>query len=175
MSIVPAATPEVIEDRNSIVVRAKRKNGRLVITDAVANDERLTVVLDTGSQITVGNEALRRRLSDNLVDVAQTVELESVTGQKIVGSYMFIKQLSIGGVNLTNLAVVFTDAHTFKQLGLDKRPALLLGMAMFEDAAQAFSGKPKGAPGAPRQGASEVDALKAELDALKAKVDKLGH
>ena len=48
-------------------------------------------------------------------------------------------------------------------------------MAMFEDAAQAFSGKPKGAPGAPRQGASEVDALKAELDALKAKVDKLGH
>ena len=47
-------------------------------------------------------------------------------------------------------------------------------MAMFEDAAQAFSGKPKGAPGAPRQGASEVDALKAELDALKAKVDKLG-
>jgi len=128
MSIVPAATPEGIEDRNSIVVRAKRKNGRLVITDAVANDERLTVVLDTGSQITVGNEALRRRLSDNLVDVAQTVELESVTGQKIVGSYMFIKQLSIGGVNLTNLAVVFTDAHTFKQLGLDKRPALLLGM-----------------------------------------------
>lgn len=48
-------------------------------------------------------------------------------------------------------------------------------MAMFEDAAQAFSGKPKGAPGAPRQGTSEVDALKAELDALKAKVDKLGH
>ena len=41
---------------------------------------------------------------------------------------MFVKQLTIGGVGLTNLAVVFTDAHTFKQLGLDKRPALLLGM-----------------------------------------------
>ena len=48
-------------------------------------------------------------------------------------------------------------------------------MAMFEDAAQAFSGKPKGAPDAPMQSTSEVDALKAELDALKAKVDKLGH
>ena len=129
MSIVPSATPDPIDERNSIVVSAKRKNGRLVITDAVANDERLTVVLDTGSQITVGNEALRRRLiGDNLVDVNQTVELESVTGQKIIGNYMFIKQLSIGGVGLTNLAVVFTDAHTFKQLGLDKRPALLLGM-----------------------------------------------
>jgi len=129
MSIVPSTTPEPVADRATIVVRAKRKNGRLVITDAVANDEQLTVVLDTGSQITVGNQALRRRLiGDNLIDVDKSVELESVTGQKITGDYMFIKQLTIGGVGLTNLAVVFTDAHTFKQLGLDKRPALLLGM-----------------------------------------------
>ena len=129
MSIVPSATPDFTDERGSIVVRAKRKNGRLVVTDAVANDERLTVVLDTGSQVSIGNQALRRRLlGDNLVDIEKSVELESVTGQKIYGDYMFIKQLTIGGVGLTNLAVVFTDAHTFKQLGLDKRPALLLGM-----------------------------------------------
>ena len=129
MSIVPSATPDFNDERGTIVVRAKRKNGRLVVTDAVANDEPLTVVLDTGSQVSIGNRALRRRLlGDNLVNINQSVELESVTGQKIVGDYMFIKQLTIGGVGLTNLAVVFTDAHTFKQLGLDKRPALLLGM-----------------------------------------------
>jgi len=129
MSIVPSATPDFTDERGSIVVRAKRKNGRLVVTDAVANDERLTVVLDTGSQVSIGNQVLRRRLlGDNLVDIEKSVELESVTGQKIYGDYMFIKQLTIGGVGLTNLAVVFTDAHTFKQLGLDKRPALLLGM-----------------------------------------------
>lgn len=129
MSIVPSATPEANDERGTIVVRARRKNGRLIVTDAVANDERLTVVLDTGSQITVGNQALRRRLlGDNLVDIEKSVELESVTGQKIIGDYMFIKQLTIGGVGLSNLAVVFTDAHTFKQLGLDRTPALLLGM-----------------------------------------------
>jgi polyhydroxyalkanoate synthesis regulator protein len=44
-------------------------------------------------------------------------------------------------------------------------------MAMFEDAAQAFTGKPK--PEKPS--GSDVDALKAELDALKAKVDKLSR
>jgi polyhydroxyalkanoate synthesis repressor PhaR len=44
-------------------------------------------------------------------------------------------------------------------------------MAMFEDAAQALSGKKAEA----QQGGSEVDELKAELAALKAKVDKLGH
>ena len=129
MSIVPSATPDFNDERGTIVVRAKRKNGRLVVTDAVANDEPLSVVLDTGSQVSIGNRALRRRLlGDNLVNINQSVELESVTGQRIVGDYMFIKQLTIGGVGLTNLAVVFTDAHTFKQLGLDKRPALLLGM-----------------------------------------------
>jgi len=129
MSIVPAASPDFSREPGTIVVRAKRKNGRLVVTDAIANDERLTVVLDTGSQVSIGNQALRRRLlGDGLVNIEKSVELESVTGQKIIGDYMFIKELEIGGVGLTNLAVVFTDAHTFKQLGLDKKPALLLGM-----------------------------------------------
>ena len=129
MSIVPSTTPDFSREPGTIVVRAKRKNGRLVVTDAVANDERLTVVLDTGSQVSIGNHALRRRLlGDGLVNIDKSVELESVTGQKIIGEYMFIKELTIGGVGLTNLAVVFTDAHTFKQLGLDKKPALLLGM-----------------------------------------------
>jgi polyhydroxyalkanoate synthesis regulator protein len=47
-------------------------------------------------------------------------------------------------------------------------------MAMFEDAAQAFTGKPKPEP-EPKPSGSDVDALKAELDALKAKVDKLSR
>jgi predicted aspartyl protease len=129
MSIVPSATPDFAREPGSIVVRAKRKNGRLVVTDAEANGERLTVILDTGSQVSIGNEALRRRLlGRNLVDLAKSVELESVTGQKITGQYMIVRQLTIGGIGLTNLAIVFTDAHTFTQLRLDKQPALLLGM-----------------------------------------------
>jgi len=129
MSIVPSETPDFAQEPGTIVVRAKRKNGRLVVTDAVANGERLTVVLDTGSQVSIGNEALRRRLMrEDLVSIQKSVELESVTGQKITGDYMFVRELSIGGVSLNNLAVVFADAHTFKQLKLDRKPALLLGM-----------------------------------------------
>ena len=46
-------------------------------------------------------------------------------------------------------------------------------MAMFEDAAQAFTGKPKAnAPQAPN---SDLDQLKAELAALQAKVDRLNR
>ena len=45
-------------------------------------------------------------------------------------------------------------------------------MAMLEDAAQAFSGKPKGEA---KPSNSEVEQLKAELAALQAKVDRLSR
>lgn len=129
MSIVPASTPEFVRGPDAIVIMARRKNGRLIVTDAIANEQRLTVILDTGSQVSIGNRALRDKLlRKNLVDVAHQVELESVTGQKILGEYMIVRKLEIGGINLTNLAIVFADAHTFKQLKLNDKPALLLGM-----------------------------------------------
>ena len=46
-------------------------------------------------------------------------------------------------------------------------------MAMFEDAAQAFSGKPKSE--AHKSNNSDVEQLKAELEALRTKVDKLSR
>ena len=129
MSIVPSKSPDFKDEPGTIVVQARRKNGRLVVTDAQANGERLTVVLDTGSQVSIGNQALRDRLvGRNLINPRQTVELQSVAGEKIYGDYMFVRRLDIGGIGLNDLAIVFADAHTFKQLGLDKRPALLLGM-----------------------------------------------
>nr|NUR37915.1 hypothetical protein [Sphingomonas sp.] len=129
MSIVPSKAPDFRNEPGTIVVQARRKNGRLIVTDAQANDRSVTVVLDTGSQVSIGNYALRRRLlGPSLVNARQTVELESVTGEKITGDYMFIRELDIGGIGLKDLAVVFTDAHTFKQLGLEDTPALLLGM-----------------------------------------------
>jgi Aspartyl protease len=121
--------PDFRDEPGTIVVRAARRNGRLVVTDASANGHELTVVIDTGSQVSIGNSALRRELvGRNLVDGMQKVELQSVTGETLSGDYMFVRRLDMGGVTLQNLAIVFADAHTFKQLHLDRRPALLLGM-----------------------------------------------
>lgn len=132
MTIVPSATDDFRPEPGTIVVEARRKNGRLILTDAVANGQNVTVVLDTGSEICVGNEALRRRLlGRNLIDAQQQVELQSVTGAKIAGDYMLVRELQISGITLKNLAVVFVDAHTFKQLKLDRTPSLLLGMNAF--------------------------------------------
>ena len=129
MSIVPSSTPDFREEPGTIVVEARRRNGRLVVTDAIANGRDLTVVLDTGSQVTIGNEALRESLRKGDVSAeTHPVELMSVTGEKLTGEYMFLRELEIGGVTLKDLAIVFAPAHTFKQLKLDRKPALLLGM-----------------------------------------------
>ncbi len=130
LSIVPSAAPDFREEPGTIVVQGHRRNGRLIVTEAKANDQSVTVVIDTGSEVTVGNDALRRALSRRklLTGTLQHVELESVTGQKIPGEYMFVRELDIGGIQLKGLAIVFADAHTFKQLKLTGKPALLLGM-----------------------------------------------
>lgn len=129
LSIVPSSAPDFVEEPGTIMVVAKRRNGRLIVTDAFVNGRSLTVVIDTGSQVTIGNRALREQLMGKAgVNPAQQVELQSVTGEKIVGDYTFVRALDVGEVTLKNLAVVFADAHTFRQLNLDRRPALLLGM-----------------------------------------------
>jgi predicted aspartyl protease len=129
MAIVPSTAADFVNEPGTIVIEARRRNGRLIVTDARANGHRMTIVLDTGSQISIGNAELRKQLArDGLMDALQQIELISVTGQTVTGDYMYLRDLEIGGVELRNLAVVFADAHTFKQLNLEKKPTLLLGM-----------------------------------------------
>src|SRR4030095_9744525 len=59
LSILSGNASPPIEE-GAIVVRARRLAGRLVITDAEVDGERVSVVIDTGSSMTVGQEGLRR-------------------------------------------------------------------------------------------------------------------
>lgn len=129
MTLVPSRKRAVPKEEGAIVVTGRLRNGRLIVTNAIADDEVITVVLDTGSEVSVGNEAMRRRLAGGgFLKKSGQVELESVTGGLLKGEYMFVRKLELGDVTLGNLAVVFADAHTFTRLGLQDRPALLLGM-----------------------------------------------
>ena len=116
-------------DEDAIVVRARRMEGRLVITNAEVDGEQVSVVLDSGSTLTVGNSALRRRLERRGgVNAIQPIDLISVTGAALRGDLARVRHLDIGGARLEGMGIVFADAHTFRQLGLDRKPALLLGM-----------------------------------------------
>ena len=129
MSIVPSSAPEPVAGEDAIVVTARQRNGRLVVTEAEANGRSATVVLDTGAQVSIGNNALRQKLFGSTpVNPLHRLDMISVTGEKLEGEWALVHQLDIGGVKLNDLVVIFADAHAFGTLKLDRRPALLLGM-----------------------------------------------
>lgn len=120
---------EGFDDPDAIVVRARSRFGQLILVDTQANGEKVHVILDTGTDTSIGNMALLHKLTrKRKLDGLRPIELTGVTGQKMMGGWNIIGKVRIGGVSINNLAVVFADVSPFKQLGLDDKPALLLGM-----------------------------------------------
>lgn len=129
MSITPSNRPLERIDGDTIVVRARSRGGRLIFTQAKIDGKRVSVIVDTGSQVTIANLALQKLLSKKgHVAIPETVTIESVTGEQMSANVTRVAQVELGGVTLTDLSIAFADAHIFRQLDLDDRPALLLGM-----------------------------------------------
>lgn len=129
MSITPSSRRVEKLDGETIVVRARARQGRLIFTQAEIDGQQVTVIVDTGSQVTIGNVALQRALTkQRLLTAPNPVTIESVTGEKLTARVAEIKKLEFGNVRIQDLAVAFADAHIFKQLDLKNKPALLLGM-----------------------------------------------
>jgi predicted aspartyl protease len=129
LSITPTTRRPVREEQGTIVVQARERQGRLIVTDALADDIRVRVIIDTGSQYTIGNLALRRALLGRKPSKGSIpVDILSVAGDKVQGEINQLQKLTLGGVALEKMIIVFADAHTFRQLEMDDRPAILLGM-----------------------------------------------
>jgi predicted aspartyl protease len=133
MSIVASRKPQQTWGPDTIVVRGRSMFGRLVLVDADVEGEKILVILDTGSQVSIGNEALRRRLaSKKKLGATFPVQLTSVTGGKVTADYTTVRSIKIGGVRVENMPIGFADVHPFRQLKLLDKPAFLLGMDVLE-------------------------------------------
>lgn len=109
-----------------IVVTARRRSGQLIMADAVIDGIKVQVVIDTGSDTSIGNRALQRKLSKR--GLHGTTELRSVTGQTIIADIGLARNLKIQEINFGNVMIAYADSPHFPLLGLDKQPALFLGM-----------------------------------------------
>jgi predicted aspartyl protease len=128
ISIVPAKT-RVRDEPGTIIVRGKLRQGHLIVTGATANDVPLTAVLDTGSELTMGNDALFRKLSArHRLRPPERVQMMSVTGKILIGDAYRLATMTVGNVELHDLVVLFTTAPIFDRLGLADKPAVLFGM-----------------------------------------------
>ena len=121
------------EDPDAIVVHGKARFGRLMLVDSTIRRAPVFVVLDSGAQNTMGNEALRRYLNARrkgqlLPENLRNVELQSVTGQLAYGQFDEMPELTLGPVTLRHVPIVYADLHTFRMYKLETEPAILLGM-----------------------------------------------
>jgi predicted aspartyl protease len=129
MTVRPSTERTEKWDGETIIVKAKSRFGQLVLADASADGQKVWVIIDTGSQVSVGNEALRRKLLGRKGRrESHPVELISVTGGSTLADYSVLDTIRLGDMHINNLPVAFADAHPFRKLDLLKRPALLLGM-----------------------------------------------
>lgn len=108
-----------------IVVRANQQLGQLLITDAMVEGVRATVIIDTGAQASMGNLALRERVRRRRAEEVVTTD---VNGVSMVGEVQSVRSLVIEGLRLSDVALTFADAPAFEALGLSDQPVLALGM-----------------------------------------------
>ena len=116
-----------------IVVTARMQRGQLILTQASAQRLKVAAVVDTGSEITIGNLALRDRLVKRRGTKLQTVEITGVTGAVAQLEYATIAELKLGSVVMRNVPMAFADLPPFAVFGIDKEPSLLLGTDLMEN------------------------------------------
>lgn len=119
----------IARDPDTIIVEARRRRGQLILLDSEVNGTKVNIVLDTGTSFSVGNLALMQKLTrKKRAPALVEASLTSVTGGVLTGPVGRIDKVRMGRVQMTQLPVLFADAIPFAQLGLQNKPALLLGI-----------------------------------------------
>jgi predicted aspartyl protease len=126
VSEAPHAT---VAQSDEIIVTARRRLGELILVDADCDGLKISVIIDTGSEVSIGNPQLRQRLAERgRLGTTIPIDITSVTGGTTPAEYGQVRSVRIGGVTLRQLPVAFADPQIFHRLGLDLKPAMLLGM-----------------------------------------------
>lgn len=118
---------------DEIVITARRRRGQLILTEVRAGGLHLDAVIDTGSEITIGNLALRDKLLRKNRDRFWTVPATGVTGVTVNLQLARIDELELGSVVLRDVPIAFADVPPFKMFGLSDQPSLLLGTDILEN------------------------------------------
>ena len=117
----------------AIVITAKRQRGQLILAHVRAGGVSLDAVIDTGSDLTIGNMALRDKLFRKHPDRFKKTIAVGVTGVPIELAMAYVDELQLGPVILHDVPIAFADLPPFDVFGLSKQPALLLGTDILEN------------------------------------------
>lgn len=88
---------------------------------------RIKAILDTGAQVTVGNNALRDLLKRRRAESGMT-QIVGVTLDVAQGQVIPVATMNIGRIEVRGLRLTFGDMAIFERWKLQRDPVLLIGM-----------------------------------------------
>lgn len=130
ITIEDARKPQPKRVEGEVVVVARRRRGQLILTEAGVDKRRVDAVIDTGSEISIGNSALRAKLAKRYANRLESIEMTGVTGVTARIDLIRVAELRVGPIVLRNVPIAFADVPPFQLFGLDQQPAMLLGTDM---------------------------------------------
>ena len=120
-------------DAGTLVVQAKSRYGQLLLVDSEVEGIPLYVIIDTGSEVTVGNNAMREFLARKRAQRIDVVDVAGGTARVDLGQ---LPELHVGRVVVRNEQVAYADLYVFEHLGLHGKPSMLLGMSTLRKCAK---------------------------------------
>jgi len=118
---------DTTREAHAIVVTARNLFGQLIMTDAYCHGERVSVLIDTGTPLTIANPAFLKIAGKAPKSIGNVV-VTSALGRDLVADYVLVDRIEIGGIGFNDVPMAVADAEPFRRLGLDDKPAVLLGM-----------------------------------------------
>lgn len=111
-------------------VPAELRFGRLFTVKGRIGRTRVTIIVDTGAERTLGNPALLAalELQQRAEDPSYHAQVMGATSQSLPGSVIPAPVIRIAGMNITQTQVTFGEFDVFGLWGVSGEPALLLGM-----------------------------------------------
>jgi hypothetical protein len=105
-------------------------SGRLRATDCLIDGVPAAAFIDSGAEASIINHRLYAALErhDGRQTLPATETLQGVTGGSIVGTMAVLDMVRVGDLVLTFTPAVVADLPVFKLWGLERQPALLLGI-----------------------------------------------
>ncbi|WP_298335166.1 aspartyl protease family protein [uncultured Erythrobacter sp.] len=118
--------------RNEIIVTGRLQRGQLILTEVKAQGHEVDAIIDTGTEVTIGNLALKEELIRRSNRDDQTFEIFGVTGASAEIEFAIVHRLQMGPVTFSNVPIAFADVPPFEVFGINDKPSLLLGTDLME-------------------------------------------
>jgi len=118
-------------------MRGELQFGNLVVIEGRIDGLRVNVLIDTGSNVSLANNALRQALADRVRynrDPASYGRAYTAGEPLVLDTAIVVPQLEVGELNMTGMLLFVGDFHVFSLWGLDAEPTVLVGMDVLSKA-----------------------------------------